>query len=599
MSAIASPARYRAALLRSCIALTASAALGISTVAGAQAPAPTPPSRADLAIGRPPAPQSRNRVSVESSIERGPCPLADPGFSATKVTFSTVAFTGLPGVPATTLAPAWRDYAGRELPIASLCEVRDRAATILRSLGFLAAVQVPPQRIEAGGTVHMDVLAARLVEIQIRGEPGPSEQIVAAHLKKLTGQPFFNSFDAERQLLLLGDLPGYNVRLVLRSADAAPGEVIGDIVLERTPVELVVGVSNLASHATGREAAFAALTLNDLVGLGDRTTLSYYQTIQWKEQRIARIANELALGSNGLRLGTSLLLARSRPDVGANFRTNTLAGEIGLTYPLVRRQAKTLIVGAGLELVDQKLAFGSVPLSEDRLRVARAQLDYSAIDPGSLRGIGGFSLTQPRWRSTVSVELRRGLDALGASRACVPLTTCLPPNVPISNFLADPSAFVARMEGQFEYRPVPRATLMIAPLAQWSDAPLLSYEQASLGNYTIGRGFDPGVVLGDRVLGASTELRYGNRLPHSANALALEPFVFLDYAKAWLDKAAGTARPRAVLSSGGGVRARWGDLADLSLLLAVPLKRAGYQAVREGPRLLFTLTSRLLPWRKR
>src|SRR6185436_12846920 len=115
----------------------------------------------------------------------GPCPLADPAFAETRVTFSSVEFAGLPGVPPSALEPAWREFAGREQPVAALCEVRDRAATILRGMGFLAAVQVPPQRIDANGTVHMDVLAAKLVEVQLRGDAGNSERLIAAHLAHL------------------------------------------------------------------------------------------------------------------------------------------------------------------------------------------------------------------------------------------------------------------------------------------------------------------------------------------------------------------------------------------------------------------------------
>ena len=340
MEGIASPVRGKTGLRYSALALSSAVALALPSVAAAQV-APAPPTREELNVAAPAAPEAnRPRLSVEGGIERGPCPLADPAFANTKVTFSTVEFNGLPGVPATELESAWREYAGREMPIATLCEVRDRAATILRGLGYLAAVQVPPQTIEAGGTVHMDVLAARLVEVQLRGEPGPSANLIAAHLAKLTRRRWFNTYAAERHLLLLGDLPGYNVRLVLRSADAGPGEVIGDVVLERTPIELAAGVQNLGSRATGREGAFITVALNDLIGLGDRTTLTYYNTFDWKEQRIFRVGEDIALGTSGLRLGGNLLIGHSEPDVGVNFKTDTLAGDIGLTYPLIRRQAQ-------------------------------------------------------------------------------------------------------------------------------------------------------------------------------------------------------------------------------------------------------------------
>ncbi|MEO6041660.1 MAG: ShlB/FhaC/HecB family hemolysin secretion/activation protein [Croceibacterium sp.] len=607
MKLTASSARGPLRIRRLALALGLSCAAGLPVAVQAQAQAQSqtqsqtsPPTRQDLNVGRPSAPAAnRSRLSIEGGIEHGPCPLADPAFAETRVNFSRVEFTGLPDVPASALEPAWRDFAGRDLPVASLCEVRDRAATMLRGMGFLAAVQVPPQRIEAGGPVHMDVLAAKLAEVQLRGNPGPSERLIESHLAALTKQAWFNTFDAERQLLLLGDLPGYNVRLVLRSADAAPGEVVGDIVLERTPLELAVGAQNLGSRATGREGAFAALTLNDLIGLGDRTTVSYFQTLDWDEQRIVRLSHDLALGASGLRLGGSLLFAHSEPDVGANFKTDTFAADVGLTYPLIRRQAETLVGGAGLEIIDQQLAFGGVPVSEDDLRVIHARLEYQAIDRASIRGYRGFTLAEPRWRGALSLELRQGLGGLGASPDCSPLTNCLPPNVPISNLLADPSAFVARLEGAFEFRPVRMVTLAVSPLAQWSDGPLLSYEQVSLGNYTIGRGFDPGVAQGDRALGASFELRYGTTFARAARAVALQPFVFLDYAKAWLDDAASPVDPRRVVSAGGGLRGRWGDLAEFSAVLAVPLERAGFETARGDTRVLFTLITHLLPWRTR
>ena len=564
----------------------------------AQVQAPPPPTREDLEIGREdPRSERTSGLSVEGDIERGPCPLADPSFADTRVTFSAVEFAGLPDVPAGALDAAWRDLAGRELPIAALCDVRDRAATILRAMGYLAAVQVPPQRIDANGTVRMDVLAARLVEVQLRGDAGNSGALIAAHLEKLTERPYFNTREAERHLLLLEDLPGYDVRLVLRSAGSEPGAVVGDVVVARRPFELIAGAQNLGSRTTGREGVFLALTANDLIGMGDRTTVSIYNTLDWDEQRIIRIDHDLSLGASGLRFGAGVLFGHSEPDLGgAPFESDTFAFDARLSYPFIRRQSQSLFGTIGFEAVDQELEFGSTLLSDDQLRIAFARLDHQMVDGESLLGRGGFTAREPRWRSAVSVELRQGISGLGASDDCNPLGDCLAPNLPISNFAADPSSFVARLEGEFELRPVPQLTMALAPMVQVSDGPLLSYEQASLGNYTIGRGFDPGVAIGDEAVGASFEVRYGSLFPRGANEFALEPFVFVDYAKAWTDDAIAGPDPRSVLSAGGGVRGRYGDWADFGLTLAAPLQRAGFQTTKGDVRLLFTLTTRLLPW---
>ena len=319
--------------------------------------------------------------------------------------------------------------------------------------------------------------------------------------------------------------------------------------------------------------------------------------IDWDEQKIVTLAHDLALNASGLRLGASVLFGRSEPDLGgAPFRTDSFTAEAHLSYPLLRRQQQSLFVSGGFELVDQELQFGDTLLSDDQLRVVYLHFDHELVDRDSIRGIGGFSVREPRWRSALSLELRQGLSGLGASNDCDPLVDCLPPNVPISNFAADPSAFVARLEGTLEARPMPLVTLAVRPLAQISDAPLLSYEQSSLGNYTIGRGFDPGTALGDSALGAAFELRYGSLYPRSANALAFEPFAFLDVARTWIDNAAAGPDPRRVLSAGAGLRGRWGDKLDFGLLVAVPLEPAGFQAETPDPRVLFTITTRLLPW---
>lgn len=540
------------------------------------------------------------RLTVEGGVERGPCPLAEPSLSGLRVTFGRVRFDGLSAIDPAQLDGTWQDLAGQDLPLASLCEVRDRAATALRAMGYLAAVQVPPQRIEKGGEVRMDVLVARLVEVQARGDTGHSEKVIAAHLNKLSARPWFNLREAERHLLLLGDLPGYDVRLTLRPAGRAPGEVTGDVVVSRQPVELVAGVQNLGSRATGREGAFARLVLNDVTGMGDSTAISLFNTLETREQTVLQLAHSLALGSDGLRLSGGLVWGRSRPDTaGGNFRSKTLIGNLGLSWPLLRRQSRSVNLSGGLELADQSVDFAGTRLSKDKLRIAYARVDFDAIAAGSLVGAAGYSASEPRWRLSGAVEARQGLSALGASRDCTPIAQCLPPRTALSDLTADPAAFVLRAEGTFEYRPSPRLALVLSPRAQYSPDRLLGFEQYSLGNYTIGRGLDPGTVMGDSGLGGSLELRLGNLRPRTPQSLVFQPYAFLDAAWAWANDGGVTRDPARVPSAGGGVRLRWGDRIDANLLLAAPLERAGLQARRGDVRVLFTLAARLLPWSQR
>ncbi|GGZ14079.1 ShlB/FhaC/HecB family hemolysin secretion/activation protein [Novosphingobium colocasiae] len=575
----------------------ASATLIGATPALAQtAPAPLPQTREELDQSRlaAPAPSRAARVRIEGNFDRGPCPLADPAFAQTRVTFAQVEFAGPAGLDLSFLADTWRDKAGQDLPVAALCEVRDRAATALNAAGYLAAVQIPPQRIEKNGTVRIDVMIAKLVEVQVRGDAGPAERTIADHLARLTGQPFFNTRVAERQLLLLGDMPGTQVRLTLKPVAGRPGEVVGDLLVERQPIELAAGIQNLASKATGREGAFVQLALNEMTGLADRTTISGYSTLDFNEQWVLQAAHEMGLGGSGLRIGASVLWGKSDPAGAGPFHTETLAGDLHLSYPLVRRRALSAAAQIGLELVDQDVDFGNLALSRDKLRVLYARLSVDTVDAGSLTGRGGYSLAEPRWRLGGLVELRKGLSALGASDDCSPITDCTAPHVPISDLAADPAAFVVRAQANAEYRPTPGITLAAAPRIQYATDALLSYEGFSVGNYTVGRGYDPGALLGDSGVGSSFEVRVG-KLSQGGQTFQFQPFAFFDAAWVW-NRDDGSGGPQSLFSAGGGLRARWEDRIDASLMLAAPLKRAPLQPERGDLRILFTVKARLLPW---
>ena len=153
-----------------------------------------------------------------------------------------------------------------------LCEIRDAAATMLRDKGYLAAVQVPTQRIE-NGVVRMETLYARITTIRARGQTGGAEAKLAAYLNKLTEDEYFDRDRAERYLLLARDLPGYNVQLTLKPAGTGPGELVGEVSVLHRPYSLDVTVQNLAAQETGRWGGQVRGQLFGLTGLGDVTTL--------------------------------------------------------------------------------------------------------------------------------------------------------------------------------------------------------------------------------------------------------------------------------------------------------------------------------------
>ncbi|MDQ3075016.1 MAG: ShlB/FhaC/HecB family hemolysin secretion/activation protein [Pseudomonadota bacterium] len=546
------------------------------------------PTRDELTREQPaPAPR-RPTLNVVGAIERSPCPLADPRYADVKVTIREVRFNNLKGATPEELAPSYASYVGVEQPVAVLCEVRDAAATILRSKGYLAAVQVPTQRIE-DGVVTMETLFARVTTVRARGQTGGAEAKLAAYLSKLTEDEIFDRFRAERYLLLARDLPGYNVQLTLKPAGTGPGELIGEVSVLRQAFTLDATVQNLAAEATGRWSGQLAASAFGLTGLGDVTTASFYSTFDVKEQQILQLSHSFRPGSEGLTIDGLFTYAWTKPDLSApdvvpNLTARTLFATLGARYPLIRRQDHNLWLGGGLDYLNQKVDFFG-PLTRDRLRILFLRAQWDAIDLRSRR---------PKWRAAATLELRRGLDIFDASEPC-PNDICLLGEPGLSRADGKPTATLVRAAGNAEVAIGNSFSLSVSPRGQKSFAPLLSFEEFTAGNYTVGRGYDPALIAGDGGVAVAVELRGPRFDPTKRGAFSLQPYVFGDAAWVW-NRNLGGDRDH-LKSIGGGVRADFDSRFRLDAALARPLERAGLQTKKGDPRLLVTLTSRLLPWR--
>ncbi|WP_225206648.1 ShlB/FhaC/HecB family hemolysin secretion/activation protein [Novosphingobium huizhouense] len=530
------------------------------------------------------APAPAPRLSIAGGIEHSPCPLADPQYADIKVTIGHVTFNGLKGASAEELESAWKPFAGTPQPIATLCEIRDAAGTILRNKGYLAAVQVPTQRIE-NGEVRMEVLYARVTAISARGETRGAERKLQEYLGQLTRNEIFDRNKAERYLLLARDLPGYNVQLTLRPAGSAPGELVGEVTVLRVPLVADLSIQNLASRATGRWGGQLRAQAFGLTGLGDATTLSYYATADFTEQHILQASHEFRPGSEGLVVGGQFTYAWTKPDIGPlpgglELEARTLFASLYARYPLVRSQRANLWLSAGLDLANQDVDLIG-PLTRDRLRVLWTRLDADAVDT---------SRASPAWRASGALELRQGLDILDASHGCVG-AGCVG-HTPLSRADGRPDATVVRAQGEFE-RVVGKVSFALLPRGQYAFTPLLGFEEFSGGNYTVGRGYDPGQIAGDDAVGVSLEVR-GPRYAVGHGDIRVQPYVFGDVAWAWNKDVDGSDR---LVSVGGGVRSELGERFRLDATLAVPLEGTRLAPARPDPRFLVTLTTRLLPWR--
>lgn len=570
--------------------------VGLTALLAAPAFAQVTPTREEVQR-TPPAPIAPERLEIDSEedgIERAPCALANPEFAAIRFTLRSVEFSNSENIDPALLSPSWSRLVGTEVPVAAICEIRDQAATALRRAGYLAAVQVPEQRIE-NGVVRLDILAARLTGLQVRGDAGPNEGQLARHLTNLEGQPLFNARQAERYLLLANSIPGMSARLTLRPT-GNPGDVVGEVIVDRTRMAIDFSAQNYGSTSVGRIGGIARARFFGLTGLADETSFGVYSTLDTDEQQVVQAGHNFRLGGDGLTVGSDFTYAWTRPTLPGNvpIRSETLVGSLYARYPLVLRQTAITTIGAGFDWIDQDVRLAALPVTLDKLRVAWARIDASWIDPAALTGRGGYTPAEPRWQASTMLEARQGIGILGASQGCRtnPLVCFAPGVVPVSRVEADTTALVLRAQADVAVRPVPLITFAASARGQYAARPLLSYEEFSGGNFTIGRGYDPGTVIGDSGAGLSVEMRVGSGVPRSRDMIIIQPFGFVDALWVWNeDTSFAGLDPQRLVSAGGGIRAMWGDRARLEVAIAEPLRAAGLVPFRPDTRLLISLTT--------
>lgn len=571
---------------------TSLAALVLPALAQAQV-SPTPdttqvlPSRAQVEQPAPPvADTGGSRVTGRDSVPVVPCALAD---SPLRTTISTVRFVAagrdaVPPAVAAALAGVGPVAPG-EQPLAQVCDIRDAANARLAQAGFVASVQVPPQQI-TDGTLTLSVVLARITEVRVHGETGRYRPLLARTIERLRALDPLNERDAERLLLLTGDVPGLDVQLALRPAGTAPGDVIGDLNVVTQRVAVLANVQNYGSRALGRETGYARVDFNAVVAPGDTLYLGGSTTAQFQEQQVVQAGYRAILNGSGLSAGPRLTYAWSRPDVGdLDLRSRSIIGGIDINQPIVRSVRRNLSAAVGFEAIEQQTRIydraGYSPLNLDRLREVYARLD-GQVSERRFDGLEQFSVGG-------TLELRKGLDIFDATQR----GEVSPGNYIPSRIEGDPKAVIARATIAALGRIDRTFSVAHTVLAQWANHPLLNFDEQAMGNLTVGLGYDPGANSADRFVGVHSEARADFPV---GTRVGVQVYAFADNVWLWnLDQFA-TETDRHLRSVGGGVRARLPGPMLLEASYARPLDRAlTIDRARATDRILVSLTVQLKP----
>lgn len=511
------------------------------------------------------------QADLFSNPEAGPCPLAE---NPAALTVKSVRLNGLESVSAEALRPVYAPFLNKPGGDASdLCRIRDAVADALFDRGMLARVEIPAQTIN-DGAVTLEVIEARVVNVSVRGDAGPAAPALEKYAAKLRGMKPFDINRVQRFILLASDVPGLKVRASVRpNISGERGAVDLDLNVERDDEELIVNAQNLQGKATGRWGALARYDLNARTRYGERLSLVGYRTVFHNEQWVAQALSEARLGGDGWVVRGGLAYGESRPGgalKGLGLKSVSIVGNLETAYPLIRSRRQNMWAAAGFEYIDQdtKLSGGGKLINDD-LRVFYARLEadqttYYGYRPIVLRG---------------SVGVRRGIEGFGATDEGERL---------LSRAGAKTNAWTLLAEASAQAVVTPRLQAYVEVSGQYADQPLVSYEEFSVGSLTVGRGYDPGYISGDKAIAASFELRAGPFQP--APRWTFSPYGFFDVAHTEDVDRGGFSQT--VKSVGVGLQMPVRDRWVLDVSYAKPLDKSALSRSKPPGRLLINFTAR-------
>ena len=553
-----------------------------SHIAIAQAQSDVLPNRDQLEL---PEVQTQDRQGVQVNIDRDSKTRPNCPFDNSSLTteLTGVSFGGVSGADldsrisealSTVMIPLGKQ------PLSVVCDIRDEANEKLRQAGWIAKVQIPQQDLI--DNLKMDVVTARISEIRVVGDTGPYRNILQERIQKITELDPLNEREVEQILLGINDLPGMNVRLGLAPRGTEAGDFIGNLTVTHERFTGYLNARNYNPNRIGRETGYARLEYYGLTGFGDISFIGAQATADFEEQLIVQAGHEFGIKGNNIRIGAEGTYATSRPDIdGLDIDTEAVLLKGYASYPLMRALRRNADIVLGFEYADQSTTVGPFALSDDSLRTLTLR--------GALQGEDLFVEGQSRLFYDTYLEVRQGINVLGSTEVS-DFGTSVTDGVPGSRPFGRADALVVRARADL-YTPLFGSVGLGTRLeGQWTDDPLLNYDEYSIGNLSIGRGYDPGANSGDRALGGAFEL---NASPFQFDDKKLDVFGFYDVVKIEnLDRF--TPQPvRTLESFGAGLRFYFGDGLKAEVTYAKPLDRAIFSdEFKPSERVLLSLTTK-------
>lgn len=443
-------------------------------------------------------------------------------------------------------------YLHKTITLNELQGLVDQVTALYRSTGYvLSQAILPPQTIK-DGLVKVQIIEGYISKVKVAGKPG-----LNAFFYKKYGHDVFRSRPLqlailEHDMLLANDLPGANVRAVITPSTTTPGAADLTLYATRKLLNAFVAYDNYGTRYLGPQEISYGFAFNSIFLPGESHDFHFTTTSQHKELQYAEYVHTQFLGSKGLNFTLGANYTETRPGfvlINADIIGRSTSIYSNWTYPLIRSRDKNLNVHALANYQNVNATILGGPFYQDRFR--------SLTFGGSFNG-------DDRWRgfNTLSLDAGHGFNIWGAA----PHFYQSRPKGRSAYTLADLTASRLQVLSQ-------RFSFYVSTSAQYSWNALLATEQFGFGGPTMGRGYDPYELAGDRGLAGKAELRF--QLAPGFNYLrAVQVYIFYDAGEIWNIDDISLPGQLSAASTGGGLRVNFIKNVDGEFFIGKPLTKA-------------------------
>jgi hemolysin activation/secretion protein len=405
---------------------------------------------------------------------------ATPVLTATVIEGSTVYSAG-------DLFATYRDRLGKPITRENAQAIVTAIAEQYRGEGFARPELRLDDSLTASGILRIEVIEPRITRVTINGAVGRH----AAELERIgaglrASQPLRR--DAIQDALRhMRELPGLTLTASTRSDDTTPNGHELVVQADFAPFEGVVRMNNRGTEQVGREFMLTQVIANGLLGWEEKLGLFMSAATDTAEYLGGGVFLDTPVSERGTRLTTMVFRSESAPNESPVDLTDVYEREraaVRLTHPLRRDTGLNVAVSAALEAEDLVIDRDGLEVRDDRLRILEAG------------GRISWRLGE-KTQCMSSLELRQGLDALGASLQADDLAN----DRRRSDFLLAQAQFgtLTRLNDAWSLR--------VDAFLQQTGYVLPDSERFKIGGDRLGRGFEVAEIAGDQGAGAKLELR--------------------------------------------------------------------------------------------